>query len=440
MSIEFNIAMGRARSRPTLSRLLAGLLMVAPVAGARLAEGSTKPLPQVWLPAGIPEAPAEGPALCQRDFLTPEQGAAVLTTALQAFPDCEAWEAYADRVRERIQEGAGLAPWPKRTPLKPIVRDRRLFDGYSVENVAFESVPGFFAAGNLYRPLDAAPPHAAVVSTHGHTRGIKQPADYANHGRFTENAQKRAAGLARMGAVVFAIDMFGYGDSIQQVGQEPHKTDLAMTMQVWNAIRAVDFLSSLEDVDPARIAVTGESGGGTQAFLLAALDDRVAVSVPVVMVSSYFFGGCVCESGRPIHRSADHFASNAIIAALAAPRPMLVVSDGKDWTQHVPAVEFPFLQEIYGRFGARGNVANAHFEAEGHDYGPSKRAAMYRFMAERLELDLQAVQDDAGAIDESRLTVEPPEAMRVFIDAESLPAHALRDAASVSQALKNLQH
>ncbi len=392
-----------------------------------------------WLPAGFPEAPANGPILCRRDYLTPEQGRAVLGAALKAFPTRDAWQAYADHVRDRIQRGAGLFPWPRRTPLKPIVRARRVFDGYSVENVAFESVPGFFVTGNLFRPRDARPPYAAVLTTHGHSRRIEKPEDYAEHGRFSPNVQKRAAALACTGAVVLSIDMFGYGDSIPQVGQAAHKTPLAMTLQVWNAMRAIDFLLSLEGIDPKRIGVTGESGGGTQAFLLSALDARVAVSVPVVMVSAYFFGGCECESGRPIHRSSDHFANNAMIAALAAPRPMLVVSDGEDWTKNVPQVEFPFLQSIYAYHGARNDVANVHLEKEGHDYGFSKRAAMYRFLAQRLGLNLAAVQNPAGEIDETRLTVERAEAMHVFDASLPLPARALRNADAVARALRDLQ-
>jgi dienelactone hydrolase len=392
-----------------------------------------------WVPAGVPPAPATGPALCPGAFLTPEQGKSVLAAALTRFPDQASWDAYARHVRERIQQGAGLAPWPARTPLNAVIRDRRVHDGYTVENVTFESVPGSFVTGNLFRPLDRKPPYAAVLSTHGHGRAIAKPEDYDNHARFNPGMQARCATLARMGAVVLSVDMFGYGDSIQLVGQAAHKQPLAFTIQLWNAMRAVDFLVSLEGVDAKRVGVSGESGGATQALMLTALDPRIAVSVPVVMVSSHFFGGCPCESGLPVHRSATHFASNAMIAALAAPRPMLVVSDGKDWTSHVPDVEYPFLRRIYGYYGAEVNVANVHLADEGHDYGPSKRAAAYRFLGERLSLDLRAAQNAGGAFDESRATIERAPALHVWSAEFPIPPHALHDAASIVQALREQQ-
>ena len=411
-----------------LPRLLALLLPVA-VSAANTSVN--------WVPEGLPPLPAAGTGL--GGYLKPEQGKAVLAAALARFPDRASWEAYVEHARTRMQEAAGLAPWPKRTPLNPVIRRKRAYDGYSVENVVFESVPGFYVTGNLYRPLDAKAPCPVVLSTHGHYRGITKPEDYDNHGRFWPGLQARCATLARMGAVVLSIDMFAYGDSIQIFGQEAHRQPLALTFQIWNATRALDLLLSLEGVDPKRVAVSGESGGGTQTFLLTAFDPRVTVSVPVVMVSSYFFGGCQCESGLRIHRSADHFVNNAMIAAMAAPRPLLVVSDGKDWTQHVPEIEMPFLQKIYGYFGAPQNVANVHLANEAHDYGPSKRAAMYDFVADKLGLDLAAVRGADGKVDESRVTLEKPAQLHVF-DAEfPIPSNALHDAASIERRLRDLQ-
>jgi len=392
-----------------------------------------------WVPAGLPPAPTSGPMLCQSGYLTPAQGKAVLDAALAQFPDRDSWDAYAQHVRQRIQEGAGLAPWPRRSPLNAVILSRREHDGYSVENVAFESVPGYFVTGNLYRPLGVAPPFAAILSPHGHTGKVTKPEDYATQGRFEPGMQTRCANLARMGAVVFSIDMFACDDSMQLVGQDAHRQAFAFTLQTWDSIRAIDFLLSLDSVDPKRVGVSGYSGGGTQTFVVAALDPRIAVSVPVAMVSSYFFGGCPCESGQPIHRSADHFASNAMIAALAAPRPMLVVSDGKDWTQHVPETEFPFLQKIYAYYGAEANVANVHLPAEGHDYGPNKRDAAYRFFAAHLGLNLAAVVGADGKVEESHVTPEKPAAMHVFTAEFPIPPNALHDAAAIEKSLRALQ-
>jgi len=354
---------------------------------------------------------AQQPELCQGPYFTEAQGKAFLDSHTPATK--AEWEARAQKIRAQIREGMELEKIPAKPNSAPIIHTKRVMDGYTIENVAFESMPGIYVTGNLSRPVKKQKSYAGILCPHGHGENP--------HGRFREQTQKRCATLARMGAVVFVLDMAGQGDS----KQTQHKFSKALKLQTINAIRGIDFLLSLPGVDPQRIAVTGESGGGTQTFLLAALDQRVKVTAPTVMVSAHFFGGCVCESGMPIHKKGDYQTNNVEIAALTAPRPMLLTSDGDDWTKNTPKVEFPFIQKIYALYGKQNLLENVHLPDEKHDYGPNKRKAMYMFMAKHLNLDIKTVSDAHGNIDEGPSKVLEQKDLAVFNAEHPRPANAV---------------
>jgi hypothetical protein len=353
------------------------------------------------------------PELCQGDYQSEEAGREQLARFAQSYSNLAEWKARARRIREGILRGARLLDPPRKGASNPMIHSKRKHRGYTVENVALESLPGFFVTGNLYRPSVGKGPFAGILCPHGHF----------DNGRFRPAQQIRCATLAKMGAVVFSYDMVGWGEA----NQCSHEHNRALALQTWNSIRVVDFLTSLEEVDPKRIGVTGASGGGAQSFLLTALDDRVAVSVPVLMVSAHQFG-CDCESGMPIHKSDTHETNNVEIAALAAPRSMLLVSCGEDWTKHNPNVEFPYIKDIFSLYGAEEAVENVHLPDEGHDYGPSKRAVAYRFFAKHLNLSLDRATEE-------NTTIEDKESMHVFSSKHPRPSYAIDGDAAVGMAL-----
>lgn len=348
--------------------------------------------------------------LCQGHYYTEEEGAARLASLRERLKTARDWTLRADSIRTHVRRGMDLEVYPTRTPLNPRFRNKKSFDGYTVESVVFESLPGFFVTGNLYKPAGKIRKKslAVVLSPHGH---FPEEDDY---GRFQRDVQHRCAAMARMGAMVLAYDMVGWGESIQL----PHKDARVLTYQTWNSIRALDFMLSQPEADAARVAVTGASGGGTQTFMLAALDDRVKVSMPVVMVSAHFFGGCSCESGMPVHKNGDTVYTNAEIACVIAPKPLLLVSNGSDWTKNNGAVEYPFARHVYGLFGKEDHVSHTHLPDEGHDYGRNKRLPAYEFVNKHLSLDIKKITGPDGSIHEGFVTLLPRKELTYFTEEE----------------------
>jgi dienelactone hydrolase len=345
-----------------------------------------------------------------------------------AFKTRAAWETRAAHLRHQIQFAAGLLPMPAKAPLGVQVFGKVERKGYSVEKVLLETMPGFYLGGNLYRPLGLTGPFPGIVSPHGHWA----------YGRLENSAvgsiPGRCINLARQGYVVFSYDMIGYDDTIQMPHVATGKREQLwgfglLGMQLWDSIRAVDFLETLPDVDRSRIGATGASGGATQILMLQAIDQRIKFSSPVNMISSIYQGGSPCENA-PLLRIGTN---NMEIGALMAPRPMLMVSTTQDWTRNTPRIEFPAMQAMYRLYDKEGNVQTYQVDAP-HNYNRESREAVYRFFAKT------ALGADPQSKDfvEKNFTPEKPSDLLALFN-RTLPLNALTYAEMVEQWIGNAQ-
>jgi hypothetical protein len=328
------------------------------------------------------------------------------------FTDAAEWKKRAAYLREHILATAGLVPMPDRAPLAPEIFGKVTKNDYTVEKVYFQSLPGFLVTGNLYRPIGPGP-FPAVLAPHGHWA-------YGRLENTTLNSVPgRAISLARQGFVVFTYDMIGYDDSRQLPHTFGGKRETLWGMslaglQLWNSIRSLDFLQSLPDVQKDALAVTGESGGGTQTFLLAAVDDRVKVAVPVNMISLHMQGGCLCENAPTLRLDTN----NVEIAATIAPRPLLMVSATGDWTANTLEAEYPAVRALYSLLDAPDQVSAVRFKAE-HNYNKESREAMYGWLARWMKGAPADVQ-----VRERSFTADSPADLLVFHQ-RALPPEAL---------------
>ena len=313
-----------------------------------------------------------------------------------------AWEAEAARIREQILISNGLWPMPEMTPLHPVIFDKLDRGDYTVEKVYFASRPGHYVTGSLYRPKKAEGKLPGILCPHGHWKDGRfyDAGDEGAAGQLATGAEDFASGaysplqarfaqLARMGCVVFHYDMIGIADSQMIVHREEFNDVEAslrlqnkMGLQTWNSLRSLDFITSLPDVDPARIGVTGASGGGTQTFMLCAIDPRPAVAFPAVMVSTDMQGGCQCENADYLRIGINNIA----IAALFAPRPLGMVG-ADDWTINIETSGLPELKQVYSLYGNADLVAAKTYKQFPHNYNQWSRELMYHWFATHLKLD-----------------------------------------------------
>ncbi len=349
------------------------------------------------------------------------------------------WTKRADRVRRQILVSQGLWPMPTKTPLKAVMHGRIDRGDHTVEKVYFESAPGFFVTGNLYRPKNVKGQAPGVLFAHGHWANarLSESTDVELRRELAEGEERFEQGgrsrfqsmcvqLARMGCVVWQWDMLSDSDAVQFSRQivhgfakqrpemntvenwglyspqaEAHLQSI-MGLQTLNAIRSLDFLLGLPEVDPDRVAITGASGGGTQTMLLAGIDPRVTLSFPAVMVSTAMQGGCTCENSSLLRVN----TGNIEFAALFAPKPQGLTT-ANDWTKEMSTKGFPELKQLYTMLGTPNNVMLKRGEHFPHNYNAVSRGAFYTWLNRHFKLGQKepVIERDYVPLPREQLTV-----------------------------------
>jgi hypothetical protein len=382
---------------------------------------------------------AEAPRVLPAGQLPQDKRLGPLTDLNGYFPftppsSREAWQQRAAQLRRQVLVAAGLWPMPAKTPSNPVIHGKVDRDEYTVEKVFFESYPGYYVTGNLYRPKGRTGKLPAVLSPHGHwpdgrfydsgpkeiRKQIVEGAErFELSGRYP--LQARCVQLARMGCIVFHYDMVGYADSKQlahRAGDRPEmdnsrkwgffssqaeaRLQTVFGLQTYNSICALDFLCGLPDVDPARIGVTGASGGGTQTFVLCAIDPRPAVAFPAVIVSTAMQGGCTCENGSYLRVG----TGNVELAGLFAPKP-LGMTAADDWTKEIATKGLPQLKQLYRLFGAEELVMAKPLLQFPHNYNYVSREVMYHWFNKHLKLGFEepVVEEDFRPLSVAEMSV-----------------------------------
>ncbi len=377
-----------------------------------------------WLVTDAVSARADEPA---------EDYGVALRSLYDGFPmqvpeNLEQWQVRRDEVRRRILLANGLWPMPEKTPLEPFVERCVERDEYNVYRVTLESWPGFYVTGNLYVPKkdgrEITEPAPGVLYTQGHWQDARfyRHSDEQMKQELESGGESFEAGrspfqsfcvnMARNGAVVFFYDMIGHSDSVQ-IDHMPLTRDAStvsrpegygsikaesrlqntMGLQTWNSIRALDWFETLPFVDAKRIAITGASGGGTQTMILSAIDDRIAVSCPAVMVSTDMQGGCTCENAPYLRLH----AGNIDFAAMFAPKP-LAMTTADDWTKKMPEKGFPDLKALYAMYDRPDNVTLFEFPQFPHNYNQPAREAMYTWLNRHFAMEIET--DEHGMVRE----------------------------------------
>ena len=336
--------------------------------------------------------------------------AAQLRAADTPPADLEQWQSRKQQLRQNLLKSWGGFP-AEPCELNPKILGELKRDGYRIEKVVFQTRPGIWMTANAYIP-DGDGKRAAVLNVHGHWKGAKQD----------PVVQSRCIGLAKLGFFVLAVDAFGAGERglTKKLG-EYHGEMVAATLlpvglplsglQVYENMRAVDYLLTRPEVDGSRLGITGASGGGNQTMYAGAFDERFKAVVPVCSVGTYqsYIGAacCMCE----VVPSALTYTEESGLLALVAPRALMVINatrDGFQFSVGEAQKSIAAAQHVFRMYGKAGNISHDIFESP-HDYGKAMRESMYGWMT--LHLKGEGL---GNPIPEPEIKPEDPETLRCY--------------------------
>jgi dienelactone hydrolase len=323
------------------------------------------------------------------------------STAWSADVTPENWPQRHAEMRAQLASMLGLDPMPPRGDLKPVITGPVQVDGdIVVEKLHFQSSPGLYVTGNLYRPSEVKEPLPAVLYVCGHSRVMENGVSLGNKTGY----QHHGAWFARNGYVCLVIDTIGLGEIVgehhgtHQRGRWwwPSRGYTPAGVEAWNGIRALDYLETRREVDATRIGMTGRSGGGAYSWWVAALDDRIKAAVPTAgittmhnhIIDGAIEGHCDCM----FHVNAERWEFDRL-AALVAPRPLLIANTDKDTIFPLDGVVeiYNRTRALYRKLGKEENIGLHIAEGPHKDTQPLNTGAFHwlnRFLKGADPMDL----------------------------------------------------
>jgi len=371
----------------------------------------------VQIPSAAAEQSAIGPSRADAmlaDYFRAET-AKLRDRCMTGVKSLDDWQAKRKIYREQLFEMLGLMPLPEKTDLKPVVTGKLEHEQFTVENIHFQSRPGLYVTGNLYIPKGLEKPAPAILYVSGHALVKKDGVSFGNKTAY----QHHAGWFARHGYVCLIIDSLQLGE-IEGIHHGTYRYKMwwwnsrgytPAGVEAWNCIRALDYLQTRKEVDASRFGVTGRSGGGAYSWWISAIDDRIKVAVPVAGITdlqNHVVDGCVeghCDCMYIVNTFGWDYP---LVAALVAPRPLLISNSDKDTIFPLDGVVrlHEKVRNIYRLYGAEKNFGLNITE------GPHKDTQELRIHA--FVWFNRFLKNDSALIDKPAIPFFEPEQLRVF--------------------------